>query len=436
MKWFDLPVVTTAQGIVQLPGSKSISNRILLLAALADGVTHIHDLLASDDTARMLEALRLLGVSINQTGENDYQLEGCKGKFPASEADLFLGNAGTAFRPLAAVLALMNGSYRLSGVARMHERPIADLVDALRQLGANITYLGNKGFPPLTIKPAEIDSASTHTLTIKGNVSSQFLSGLLMALPLIGKPATIHVIGDLISRPYVELTLAQMKRFGIQVGCNEQNHFVLPGKQFYQSPGDIHVEGDASSASYFLAAGAIGKGPVRVIGVGRDSLQGDIRFTEVLEKMGAHIKLGDKWIESRGSSSSQTDKPLKGIDLDCNHIPDAAMTIAVTALFASGITTLRNIASWRLKETDRLSAMAKELRKLGADVEEGADFLRIKPPTSKITPNAAIDTYDDHRMAMCFSLASFGAPVRINEPDCVNKTFPDYFERFVQITHP
>jgi len=436
MKWLDLPLVATAQGIVQLPGSKSISNRILLLAALADGVTHIHDLLASDDTARMLEALRLLGVSINQTGENDYQIEGCKGKFTAREADLFLGNAGTAFRPLAAVLALMNGNYRLTGVARMHERPIADLVDALRQLGANITYLGNQGFPPLTIKPAEINSANTHTLTVKGNVSSQFLSGLLMASPLTGKPATIHVIGDLISRPYVELTIAQMKRFGIQVECNKQNHFVLPGKQFYHSPGDINVEGDASSASYFLAAGVIGNGPVRVLGVGRDSLQGDIRFTEVLEKMGAHITLGDKWIESRGLSSSQTNKMLKGIDLDCNHIPDAAMTIAVTALFASGITTLRNIASWRLKETDRLSAMAKELRKLGADIEEGADFLRIKPPACKITPNAAIDTYDDHRMAMCFSLASFGAPVRINDPDCVTKTFPGYFEKFAQITHP
>lgn len=436
MNWLDLPVVATAQGVVQLPGSKSISNRILLLAALADGVTHIRDLLASDDTARMLEALRMLGVSISQIGENDYQIEGCNGKFPVHEADLFLGNAGTAFRPLVAVLALMNGSYRLSGVARMHERPIADLVDALRQLGANITYLGDQGFPPLTIKPAEINSAKSLTLTVKGNVSSQFLSGLLMALPLTGKPSTIHVIGDLISWPYVELTLAQMKRFCIQVKCEKQKHFVLPGKQFYQSPRDINVEGDASSASYFLAAGAIGSGPVRVLGVGRDSLQGDVRFAEVLEKMGAHITLGNKWIESRRLSSSRTEKPLKAIDLDCNHIPDAAMTIAVTALFANGITTLRNIASWRLKETDRLSAMARELQKLGADVVEGADFLRIKPPVNSITPNAAIDTYDDHRMAMCFSLASFGAPVRINDPGCVTKTFPDYFEKFEQITHP
>ena len=436
MKWLDLPVVDTAQGKIQLPGSKSISNRILLLAALADGVTHIHDLLASDDTARMLEALRTLGVSISQLGTNDYQIEGCSGKFPVREADLFLGNAGTAFRPLVAVLALMNGSYRLSGVARMHERPIADLVDALRQLGANITYLGSEGFPPLLIKPAKINATSTPTLTVKGSVSSQFLSGLLMALPLTGKSSTIHVIGDLISQPYVELTLAQMKRFGIQVECNEHKYFTLPGKQFYRSPGDIIVEGDASSASYFLAAGAIGNGPVRVLGVGNGSLQGDIRFTEVLQMMGAHITLGDNWIESHRLTSSQTDKPLKAIDIDCNHIPDAAMTIAVTALFADGITTLRNIASWRLKETDRLSAMANELRKLGADVEEGADFLRIKPPAVKITPNVSIDTYDDHRMAMCFSLASFGAPIRINDPNCVTKTFPDYFKKFAQITHP
>lgn len=436
MKWLDLPVVAAAQGQIQLPGSKSISNRILLLAALADGVTHIHDLLASDDTARMLEALRILGVSISQTGTNDYQIIGCKGKFSTREADLFLGNAGTAFRPLVAVLALMNGSYRLSGVARMHERPIADLVDALRQLGANITYLGSEGFPPLIIKPANVDIANTRTLSVKGSVSSQFLSGLLMALPLTGKAAAIQVIGDLISRPYVELTIAQMNRFGIHIECSEHKYFALPGNQSYHSPGDIYVEGDASSASYFLAAGAIGNGPVRVLGVGNESLQGDIRFTEVLEKMGANITLGKNWIESRQLNVSQTDKPLKAIDIDCNHIPDAAMTIAVTALFANGITTLRNIASWRLKETDRLSAMAKELRKLGAEVEEGADFLRIKPPSTKITPYASIDTYDDHRMAMCFSLASFGAPIRINDPECVSKTFPDYFTKFVQITHP
>lgn len=436
MKWLDLPAINTAQGTIQLPGSKSISNRILLLAALADGTTHIFDLLASDDTARMLEALKTLGIPISQIAPNNYLIEGKNGMLPVREAQLFLGNAGTAFRPLVAVLALMHGNYELSGVARMHERPIADLVDALRQLGANITYLKDDGFPPLQIKPIGAQTKDNLELTIKGDLSSQFLTGLLMALPLTGKKSTINVTGTLISRPYIELTLAQMKRFGVQVECHDWKNFILPGGQSYQSPGKVIVEGDASSASYFLAAGAIGGGPVRVQGVGRNSFQGDIRFTEALEKMGAHITLGDNWIESStpATKQSQSGKHLNAIDLDCNHIPDAAMTLAVAALFANGVTTLRNIASWRVKETDRLSAMAIELRKLGAEVKEGADFLSINPPSTPIIPNAVIDTYDDHRMAMCFSLASFGAPVRINDPNCVSKTFPDYFEQFKQIT--
>jgi 3-phosphoshikimate 1-carboxyvinyltransferase len=431
MKWLDLPAVKTAKGTVQLPGSKSISNRILLLAALADGTTHIQGLLASDDTACMLEALRTLGVSITQTDKNNFQVKGSKGKFPIHQANLFLGNAGTAFRPLVAALALMKGSYQLSGVARMHERPIADLVDTLRQLGANISYLGNEGFPPLAIEPAGIlNSNITNTLTVKGDVSSQFLSALLMALPLTGKTSTINVSGILISQPYVELTLAQMRRFGVNAEYSNWNHFILPENQLYRSPGKIIVEGDASSASYFLAAGAIGGGPVRVQGVGHNSLQGDIRFTQALEEMGATITLEDNWI----SSHTIPGEKLKAIDLDCNHIPDAAMTLAVTALFAKGVTTLRNIASWRLKETDRLAAMAKELHKLGAEVEEGPDFLRINPPTTLI-PNVAIDTYDDHRMAMCFSLASLGTPIRINDPNCVSKTFPDYFAKFAKMVH-
>ncbi len=432
MKWLNLTTVKTAQGEIQLPGSKSISNRILLLASLAAGTTHVHDLLASDDTARMLEALKMLGVSITQEEKNHYCIIGCNGKFPKQDVDLFLGNAGTAFRPLVAVLALMQGNFRLSGVARMHERPIADLVDALRQLGADISYLGNDGYPPLEIKPGNFNSDDVNQLTVKGDVSSQFLSGLLMALPLTGKTANINVDGILISKPYVDLTLAQMRRFGVQVKNKQSQYFVLPGKQTYCSPGKIVVEGDASSASYFLAAGALGGGPVRVHGVGCDSLQGDVRFTEALEKMGACITMGDHWIESCAPSANNQ---LKAIDLDCNHIPDAAMTLAVMALFANGVTTLSNIASWRLKETDRLAAMATELRKLGAQIEEGADFLRIKPPLDGITPNAAIDTYDDHRMAMCFSLVSFGAPVRINDPDCVSKTFPDYFNQLAQVTH-
>ena len=437
MKFLDLPAVETAQGVVRLPGSKSISNRVLLLAALAQGDTQVRDLLASDDTARMLDALTTLGVVITQTGEHDYRVQGVGGRFsaqfPIPEADLFLGNAGTVFRPLTAVLAVMSsqgrGHYRLSGVARMHERPIGDLVDALRQLGADITYLGNEGFPPLEIRPAKKTHAGV--VSVKGDVSSQFLTGLLMALPLsvpvAGETATIEIVGELISKPYVDLTIAYMARFGVQVE-RKDSRFTLRGGQRYHSPGEIFVEGDASSGSYFLAAGAIGGGPVRVEGLGRDSLQGDVRFANALEKMGARITRGDNWIEASAPSSGR----LKGIDLDCNHIPDAAMTLAVVALFAEGPTTLRNIASWRVKETDRLAAMAKELRKLGADVEEGADFLRISPAL-RLTPNVAIDTYDDHRIAMCFSLASLGTPVRINDPGCVAKTFPDYFERFAAI---
>lgn len=435
MSFLDLPAVKTAEGVISLPGSKSISNRILLLAALAEGVTHIRGLLASDDVTRMLDALKALGVSIVRIDKNDYHVEGIGGRFPLSfpvnKANLFLGNAGTAFRPLTAVLALAQGCYRLSGVSRMHERPIGDLVDALRQLGADITYLGEEGFPPLQIRPANIHA---NAITVKGDVSSQFLTGLLMALPLSGsvedEMLTITVIGELISRPYIELTIALMARFGVQVECEEWRHFALRSGQRYRSPGNIFVEGDASSASYFLAAGAIGTGPVRVEGLGLGSLQGDIHFAGALEKMGARIRWGDNWIETRGSEAGC----LRAIDLDCNHIPDAAMTLAVAALFADGTTTLRNVASWRVKETDRLAAMAKELRKLGAAVEEGSDFLRITPPPiESLRANAAIDTYGDHRMAMCFSLASFGVPVRINDPECVTKTFPDYFEKFAGI---
>ena len=434
MKRLDLPFIKTARGTVQLPGSKSISNRILLLAALAEGTTQVHELLASDDTAWMLAALEKLGIVISQVDHNNYRIVGCNGKFPVTEADLFLGNAGTAFRPLTAVLAVMHGHYRLSGVPRMHERPIGDLVDALRQLGADISYLGNTGFPPLEIRPANLqDQNDVYRVTVRGDVSSQFLTGLLMALPLTGKKSVITIAGTLISQPYVQLTLAQMRYFGVQVAHHDWQQFTIPAQQRYRSPGSVHVEGDASSASYFLAAGAIGGGPVRVQGVGRNSVQGDVRFAEALEKMGARISMGENWIEASGSETGYDGKSLQAIDLDCNHIPDAAMTLAVVALFASGTTTLHNIASWRLKETDRLMAMATELRKLGAIIEEGADFLRITSPLQEFTPSAAIDTYDDHRMAMCFSLASFAVPVRINDPDCVAKTFPDYFEKFSQI---
>ncbi|MDP2878532.1 MAG: 3-phosphoshikimate 1-carboxyvinyltransferase [Sulfuricella sp.] len=429
MDHLDLSPIPRASGTVLLPGSKSISNRTLLLAALAEGVTEVKALLASDDTRHMLAALKQLGVNWTQHGDShDYRVEGVGGEFPVKRADLFLGNAGTAFRPLTAALALSRGEYRLSGVPRMHERPIGDLVDALRQLGADIAYLGNEGYPPLAVKPAAIRASGR--VRVRGNVSSQFLTALLMAAPLARQDVIIEVVGELISKPYIEITLNLMSRFGVEVERQGWQAFTIRAGQTYRSPGVIHVEGDASSASYFLAAGAIGQGPVRVEGVGKASIQGDVRFAEALAQMGAEVSMGDNWIEARAPQSGK----LKAIDLDCNHIPDAAMTLAIAALFADGTTTLRNIASWRVKETDRIAAMATELRKVGATVEEGADFIRITPP-AKLIPNVAIDTYDDHRMAMCFSLAALGdVPLRINDPECVAKTFPDYFERLSSIT--
>ncbi len=426
MEYLDLSPVSQARGTVLLPGSKSISNRTLLLAALAAGATEVRALLASDDTGHMLVALRKLGVSWEQHGDSrDYRVSGAGGAFPVKQAELFLGNAGTAFRPLTAVLALCGGEYRLSGVPRMHERPIGDLVEALRQLGARIDYLGTPGFPPLDLHPAE--TAAAGCAQVRGNVSSQFLTALLMAAPLAGRDITIEVAGELISKPYIEITLNLMRRFGVEVERGGWQSFAVKAGSRYVSPGEIHVEGDASSASYFLAAGAIGGGPVRVEGVGQASIQGDVRFAEALALMGAKIEMGDNWIEASGSGK------LKAIDLDCNHIPDAAMTLAVAALFADGTTTLRNIASWRVKETDRIKAIATELRKVGATVEEGTDYIRVTPPATLI-PNAIIDTYDDHRMAMCFSLVSLGnVPVRINDPQCVAKTFPDYFNAYAAI---
>ncbi len=423
MEFLDLPQLLSAAGTVRLPGSKSISNRVLLLAALAEGETEVSDLLASDDTERMLEALRVLGIGVSHMGGENWRISGCAGRIPVRQAELFLGNAGTAFRPLTAALALSGGNYTLKGVARMHERPIGDLVDGLRQLGAEITYLGNDGYPPLHLKPASIKPGGV--VKVRGDVSSQFLTGLLMALPLTGETVAVDVIGELISKPYIEITLAIMARFGVQVQREGWQRFIVPAGSRYVSPGTIYVEGDASSASYFLALGAIGGGPVRVEGAGRESIQGDVKFAEALAKMGAVIEMGPNWMAARAPESG-----LVAVDLDCNHIPDAAMTLATTALFAKGTTTLRNIASWRVKETDRIVAMATELRKLGAVVEEGEDFIRVTPATLK---PAAIDTYDDHRIAMCFSLAAFGTPLRINDPKCVAKTFPDYFERFAAV---
>ncbi|HTY98451.1 MAG TPA: bifunctional 3-phosphoshikimate 1-carboxyvinyltransferase/cytidylate kinase [Rhodocyclaceae bacterium] len=430
MTHLDLPPLFRAAGTVRLPGSKSISNRLLLLAALAEGATEIRDLLESDDTRVMLDALHRLGAGVQHVGGNAWRVVGVGGPFPVKDTDLFLGNAGTAFRPLTAALALSGGHYLLAGVPRMHERPIGDLVDGLRQIGAEVRYRAKEGYPPLEILPSTVDV--TAPIRLRGDVSSQFLTALLMALPLTGREAIVEMTSELISRPYVELTINLMARFGVPVEREGWRCVAIAAGQRYRSPGIVHVEGDASAASYFLAAGAIGGGPVRVEGVGRDSIQGDIRFAAALESLGVPIEWGDNHITARGPA----DKWLKAFDLDLNHIPDAAMTLAVAALFADGPCTLRNIASWRVKETDRIAAVATELRKLGAVVEEGTDFLRIAPP-SNLRPCEAIDTYDDHRMAMAFSLAALGGvPVRINDPKCVAKTFPGYFAAFEQVTAP
>jgi len=432
-----LPHATRALGRLKLPGSKSISNRMLLLAALARGDTLLDGLLDSEDTRVMRGALESLGVSVEDLGKGGRVRVGGVGPatgFPAKQGELFLGNAGTAARSLTAVLAFSDGHYVLKGVPRMHERPIGDLVEALLAAGAQIDYLEKPGYPPLNILPRM--PITMPTVKIRGEVSSQFVSAVLMALPWAGGGARVEILGELVSRPYVNLTLGLMKRFGVEVTHDDDfRAFQVPAGEGYVAPGKVKVEGDASSASYFLAAGALGGGPVRVEGVGSSSVQGDVKFTEVLTTMGAKIDIGPEWIECSGRF------PLRAFELDMNLIPDAAMTAAVLALFTEGgPCTLSGIQSWRVKETDRISAMATELRKFGARVQEGANFLRIYPPVdflssrnSTLAP-VSIDTYDDHRMAMCFSLASFGPrPVKINDPGCVAKTFPEYFESFAQI---
>jgi len=439
----DLPPLTGAGGTVRLPGSKSISNRVLLLAALSVGHTDIVELLDSDDTQVMLAALAQLGCRIEPQPGGALRVHGLGGQLAVREARLFLGNAGTAMRPLTAALALLaslhGGSFELSGIARMHERPIGDLVDALRQLGCPIECLGTEGYPPL-----KLGNGTPQTLTldqpiqVRGDVSSQFLTALLLALPLVARHQSIviDVVGELISRPYIEITLNLLEKFGVRVQRDGWQRFTIPAGSRYASPGRIPVEGDASSASYFIALGAIasaepGHQGITIEGVGLASIQGDIRFVEAARLMGADISSEANTLHVKRGAW-----PLKAIDLDCNHIPDAAMTLAVMALFADGTTTLRNIASWRVKETDRIAAMATECRKLGATVEEGADFIRITPPS--VWTTGSIHTYDDHRVAMCFSLAAFnpaGLPVRIEDPKCVGKTFPDYFETLFSVCH-
>ncbi len=419
-----LDPIKTIEGVIDLPGSKSVSNRALLLAALATGTTTLTNLLNSDDVSYMLNSLDALGVSFTLDADGTKcVLNGVGGPFRSNTLELFLGNAGTAMRPLCAALCLGRGSYTLTGEKRMEERPIGDLVTALQMAGADISYLKNTGYPPLRINATGLQGGM---LSIDGTVSSQFLTAYLMAAPMARRSSTISIQGELVSKPYIDITLQMMEQFGISVENKGYQRFVIQGGQLYRSPGAFLVEGDASSASYFLAAAAIKGGRVRVNGVGLASMQGDKQFGEVLQKMGAKITWGTDFIEAEKGR-------LKAVDLDLNHIPDAAMTIATTALFAEGTTVIRNVANWRVKETDRLAAMAIELRKVGAEVVEGPDYLSITPPQK--LRHAAIDTYNDHRMAMCFALVALGdTGVTINDPDCTSKTFPDFFDRLAKLS--
>lgn len=425
MEKLTLNPIACVQGEINLPGSKSLSNRALLLAALAQGSTNVTNLLDSDDVRHMLNALKQLGVQYQLSGDKTQcEVQGVGGAFAVQNGlALFLGNAGTAMRPLAAALCLkgkMESEVVLTGEPRMKERPILHLVDALRQLGADIRYLENEGYPPLAIRNTGLHGGKVQ---IDGSISSQFLTALLMTAPLAEQDMHIEIVGDLVSKPYIDITLAMMKAFGVSVENQHYQRFHVKGNQRYVSPGDYLVEGDASSASYFLAAGAI-KGCVKVTGIGKHSIQGDRLFADVLEKMGAKITWGKDFIQAEKGD-------LHGVDMDMNHIPDAAMTIATTALFAQGETVIRNIYNWRVKETDRLSAMATELRKVGAEVEEGEDFIRIQPLALDKFQHAEIETYNDHRMAMCFALIALSnTPVTILDPKCIAKTFPTFFEVF------
>ncbi|HLR78434.1 MAG TPA: 3-phosphoshikimate 1-carboxyvinyltransferase [Burkholderiaceae bacterium] len=426
-----LDPVRTAAGRVVLPGSKSISNRVLLVAALTAGITQIDGLLDSDDTRVMLAALRHCGIRIDATGPEQVLVYG-QFPFPVRQGDLFMGNAGTAIRSLTGALAIMGGDYRLSGIARMHERPIGDLVDALQALGADVSYLGTPGYPPLHIGTGHLQAGKA--VRVKGNVSSQFLTALLLAAPIFvqrtGSDMVIEVDGELISSPYVQITLNIMERFGVTVSHDNWQRFVMTADARYKTPGQIDIEGDASSASYFMALGALGGGPLRIEGAGSASIQGDMAFADVVEAMGATVQREPAAVTVSGAGVANG-RRLKAFDRDFNLIPDAAMTAAAMAMFADGPCTLRNIGSWRVKETDRIHAMHTELEKLGATVESGPDWLRVFPIPDNGWQSAAIATYDDHRMAMCFSLAAFGpVPVTILDPDCVSKTFPDYFTVF------
>lgn len=421
----QLPPVTAASGTVKLPGSKSISNRALMLAALASGTTRLTGLLRADDTERMLESLTKLGVKVTADGDAAV-IEGAGGFFPVKSAELFIGNAGTAARTLTAALAFAGGHYRLDGIERMRERPIGDLLAALRTLGADVTCEIKEGFLPLVFRPAV---PVGRRVSVRGNVSSQYLTALLLTAPLIApeEGLEITVEGELISRPYIDITLAIMKTFGADVTVTKKGFRVAKGG--YRAQENYAVEGDASGASYFLALGALTGGPVRVEGVGRNALQGDAAFADVLEQMGAVITRGDRYIEASLSAG----KVLKGITLDCTKIPDAAMTLVPMALKTEGAVRLTGIASWRVKETDRIAAMAAEMNKFGARVESGPDWIEVERGAT-VAENVEVATYDDHRMAMSFSLAAAaGVPVVIKDPGCTAKTYPAYFDEFFRI---
>ncbi len=414
-------------GSITLPGSKSLSNRVLLLAMLSEGETFIENLLDSDDVRRMIDALAKLKISFEEDRPGKkIRIQGKGGRIPVNKAELFLGNAGTAIRPLTAALTLGHGRFVLDGIERMRERPIQDLLDGLNQLGAQVRSINNSGCPPVEIIANGLPGGVTK---LSGAISSQYLSAILLASPYAQTPVEIRIKDHLVSIPYVEMTIRLMNRFGVNVDVSEDfKSFHINAPQNYKSPKTYFVEGDASSASYFLAGAAITGGTVTVIGCGTDSLQGDAQFAKIMEMMGAEVQWKANQITVRGSGN------LKGIDVDMNEMPDAAMTLAVAALFAKGTTAIRNIYNWRLKETERLKAVSSELKKLGATVEEGEDYIIIEPPEKLLS--AEIATYDDHRMAMAFSLAACGeVPITILDPSCVSKTFPDYFDQLSKLTN-
>jgi 3-phosphoshikimate 1-carboxyvinyltransferase len=421
------PVTRPVIGTAWVPGSKSITNRALLIAALAEGESILTGALFSDDTRYMAAALNMLGIRV--TGDEAAQsfvVEGCGGEIPATEAELFVGNSGTSMRFLAAAVALGHGTYKLDGVPRMRERPIQPLLDALQGLGVDATSDEDTGCPPITIVA---DGLRGGTTSLAGDKSSQYFTGLLMAAPYAREGMTIEVEGELVSAPYIEITADVMAAFGVEAEIDDEewaSFRVEPGQRYTGQ--HYAIEPDASNASYFFAAAAITGGEVRVDGLGADSLQGDLDFVDVLEAMGCEVEMEDTETVVRGPRDGR----LRGGEFDMGEISDTAQTLAAIAPFADGPVTIRGVAHNRIKETDRISAVATELRKLGQDVEEFEDGMTITP--RPVTP-AEIETYDDHRMAMSFGVTSLrAAGVRILDPECTAKTFPDYFQRLIQLT--